>query len=320
MFLDEPTSGLDATTALELMQTLKHLARSQGHSIVTVIHQPRTTIFNHYIDSLLLLSRGRVVYNGQPKHVRAYLETNCGGRVTPLPPETGIADWIMDVIKEDEQKQKQQQPNKKEDGFAASPRLADYWEQHVAKQKGQGSDVEESTDLTVFRDESGKTTNMGQPPQRSLSTLEELKAVPKYNSTFWLQFKLLTQRTMKQQRGERLTTTTATLQMAFLFFTALFWWRLPDTTRYIFERNSLFFFMLIGQSNGVVISAVTVFAMERTLLRRERAKKMYGVASYFLAKTVSGTLCLVLLCVRNDSVFPFYFSPSSCDGSFFFQT
>lgn len=41
LLLDEPTSSLDATSAYQLMMTLKELA-SLGHAIVVVIHQPRT--------------------------------------------------------------------------------------------------------------------------------------------------------------------------------------------------------------------------------------------------------------------------------------
>jgi len=55
LLLDEPTSGLDASTAYQLMVTLKDLA-SMGHAIAVVIHQPRTSIFNMF-DNLLLLSK-----------------------------------------------------------------------------------------------------------------------------------------------------------------------------------------------------------------------------------------------------------------------
>ncbi|KAL7578591.1 hypothetical protein ACA910_009744 [Epithemia clementina (nom. ined.)] len=309
LFLDEPTSGLDAATALELMQTLQDLARGQGLSIVTVIHQPRTSIFNQYIDSLLLLSRGRVVYNGPPRQVRSYLETCCGGTVTPLLPETGIADWIMDVIKQDEQKQPKKQQQQDTDKHAENlPQcLADYWDRFSEKAKKQlveseQFDEEEETNdeskaISVFSDDRQQSSlSLRQRPMaRNLSTLEELASMPKYDLSSWLQFRLLAQRTLKQQRGERLTAVAAILQLVYLFFTALFWWRLSDNTSYIFERNSLFFFILISQSNGVVVSAVTVFATERALLRRERAKKMYGVASYFLAKTVSDMTNNILL-------------------------
>mmetsp|Transcript_7961 Transcript_7961/g.16721 ORF Transcript_7961/g.16721 Transcript_7961/m.16721 type:complete len:650 (+) Transcript_7961:1231-3180(+) len=329
LFLDEPTSGLDATTALGLMQTLKHLAVTQGHSIVTVIHQPRTTIFNTCIDSLLLLSRGRAVYNGPPQQVRQYLESltvidpllekNRDARndnavddgyrgesaVAPLPPETGIADWIMDVIKEDEQKCTQPQTVIDQqhggdgvvDDTTAMLSLGDYWQRHQRQTK-LGDIATEEGEIVGSVLTSSATEHS--PPQdaklsRRMSTLEELTAMPKFNTSFGMQFKLLTQRTLKQQRGDRLTATALALQFVYLFFTGLFWWRMPNNTDYLYQRNSLFFFMLIAQSNGVVTMAVNVFAMERTLLKRERAKKMYRVLSYFLAKTVSDMTNNVLL-------------------------
>jgi len=92
LLLDEPTSGLDATTAWSLISTLQQLAYNGGHAIAVVIHQPRTEIFNMF-DHLLLLNHGKMVYNGPPKQARTYLESVPS--VTPLPPETGIADWLM---------------------------------------------------------------------------------------------------------------------------------------------------------------------------------------------------------------------------------
>jgi ABC-type multidrug transport system ATPase subunit len=100
LLLDEITSGLDSTTAQSLMATLKDLARL-GHSIAVVIHQPRTEIYNMF-DHLLLLSRSQVVYNGHPSHARTFLEAACGQE---LPLETGIADWMMDIVTADEKRE-----------------------------------------------------------------------------------------------------------------------------------------------------------------------------------------------------------------------
>lgn len=272
LLLDEPTSGLDATTSYSLIATLKELA-SHGHSIAVVIHQPRTAIYNMF-DHLLLLSQGHVVFNGPPSQARAHLES-CPS-VAKLPPETGIADWIMDVISEDER--------------GGNGVLAQKWRDCVANNSN--------------KDYPSKQTEDDALPtlERRLSSLDELQSVPKFNTTFYTQLKLLTQRTLKQQRGERLTTTALILQLAYLFFTALFWWRMPDTTAWTFERNSLLFFIIIAQANGVVVNAVTVFQRERTLLERERAKKMYGVGSYFLAKTASDMTNNVLLPVLYGMV------------------
>jgi len=270
LLCDEPTSGLDSSSAQALIETLKDLAQI-GHSVCVVIHQPRTTIFNLF-DHLLLLSRGNTIYNGHPSKARHYLETCLGQE---LPPETGLADWMMDIVTEDE---------RREDGGILASKWRECANSHAY------SLVEHTAAAAANSD-----NNREKVLDRRLSSLHELRAAPRYNLGFLKQLKLLTIRTLKQQRGERLTLTAMYLQLAYLFFTALFWWRMPDNTAWIFERNSLLFFILIAQSNGIVIAAVTVFQRERTLLARERAKKMYTVSSYFLAKTVSDMTNNVLL-------------------------
>ncbi len=259
LVLDEPTSGLDATTAQNLVATLKELA-NLGHAIAVVIHQPRTAIYS-MCDHLLLLSNGRVIFDGPAVEARVHLES-CP-TVPRLPPETGIADWMMDVVILDEQK-------------AGGGVLANYWE----KMKTSINETSEPVAKVMAR---------------KMSSLRELNAIPKFETGFTTQLKLLTQRTVKQQRGERLTRVSALLTLVYIVFTAIFWWRLPNDTGHAYDRNSLLFFMIIAQSNGIVVNSISAFQRERALLRRERAKKMYGVLPYFLAKTLSDMTNNVLL-------------------------
>jgi ABC-type multidrug transport system ATPase subunit/ABC-type multidrug transport system permease subunit len=280
LLLDEPTSGLDATTAYSLIYTLKELTK-KGHSIAVVIHQPRTTIYNLF-DNLLLLSKGYMIYNGHPTNARQYLES-CP-TIERLPAETGIADWIMDVVTTDENlgtdKEKRHLPKRWE-------LLSDIEQKQYNKPFLHGSDEKQLQQSNSNSDDDDEETGTLTKEERRLSSLRELNMVPKYAIGFWKQLSLVTYRTVKQQRGERITTAALIVQVAYLFCTALFWWRIPNTTSRIFEKNSLFFFILIAQANGIVISAVTVFQRERTLLHRERAKKLYRVSSFFLAKTIS---------------------------------
>jgi ABC-type multidrug transport system ATPase subunit/ABC-type multidrug transport system permease subunit len=257
LLLDEPTSGLDATTAHSLMSTLKELA-SVGHAIAVVIHQPRTDIFK-LLDHLLLLSKGKVVYDGPADCARRYLEAIPS--VGDLPAETGIADWIMDSIIQDQ-------------AYKEKAVLTSHWKEHGAKY------------LEVCSDK----ISSKRPPQltRGMSTLSELKEQPKrYEASFMNQLRLLAARTLKQRRGEKFTRVALLLTSAYVFFTSYFWWQMPDTTSRIFERNSLLFFMLIAQGNSIVVGSISVFQRDRALLRRERAKKLYGVMPFFLANTAS---------------------------------
>jgi len=266
LLMDEPTSNLDSTTAYALMATLKALARA-GHSIAVVVHQPRTEIFNLF-DNLLLLSRGKAVYSGRPDGVQAYLESV--PTVTPLPSMTGIADWVMDVISLDE----------KRDGGAGSV-LANHWKESLHLENGEG--------------QSSSMTGGHLRKSRRLSTLAELHAEPKFKTGFPTQLRMLIKRSWIQQRGERLTRVACIFTAAYVIFTSILYFRLPDTPNYVFERTSLLFFMIITQGNGIVTSSVGSFSRERALLNRERAKKLYGVLPYFLAKTLSDLTMTTLL-------------------------
>jgi ABC-type multidrug transport system ATPase subunit len=62
LFLDEPTTGLDATSAFQLVCTLKMLAQ-KGRTIATTIHRPRSEIWNLF-DNFIVLSRGSPIYSG----------------------------------------------------------------------------------------------------------------------------------------------------------------------------------------------------------------------------------------------------------------
>merc|ERR1712013_360215 len=123
---------------------------------------------------------------------------------------------------------------------------------------------------------------------RPMNSLHELRTtVPGFATSFTTQLRLLLRRTMKQQRGERINVTSMVVTGIYILLSVVFWWRLPDNTGYLFERNSLLFFMIIAQSNQIVTSSMIVFQKERALLRRERSKKMYRVLSFFLANTMS---------------------------------
>jgi ABC-type multidrug transport system ATPase subunit len=91
VFLDEPTSGLDSFSAVQLCQVLKKVANA-GSSVLFTIHQPASEIFNSF-DSLILLNKGRVMYNGPVPDVAEYFEV----RGHPVPKAYNPADWIMNV-------------------------------------------------------------------------------------------------------------------------------------------------------------------------------------------------------------------------------
>ena len=70
LYLDEPTSGLDAYNSLSVMRLMRKLAQ-KGKTIITTIHQPRSTIFELF-DRLLVLNKGETVFMGKAEDVVDY--------------------------------------------------------------------------------------------------------------------------------------------------------------------------------------------------------------------------------------------------------
>ena len=98
IILDEPTSGLSASGAAEIISLLFNLAYLLKYTVILSIHQPRTEILYSF-DNIMVLSKGRVVYYGNPKRISEYFASL--GK--PLPINENIADSLMDIVVQDEE-------------------------------------------------------------------------------------------------------------------------------------------------------------------------------------------------------------------------
>ena len=67
LLLDEPTTFLDLSHQLEVLDLLRDLNRSQGTTIVVVLHE--LNLAARYADDLVVLHEGRVVAHGSPAQV-----------------------------------------------------------------------------------------------------------------------------------------------------------------------------------------------------------------------------------------------------------
>jgi len=95
LLLDEPTSGLDATTSLKLCESLHGLATHANRTVITVLHQPRSEIFDH-IDQLVLLGEGgKVVYAGPTAGAQAALAASTGMDPSKY---SNPGDFIIDCV------------------------------------------------------------------------------------------------------------------------------------------------------------------------------------------------------------------------------
>ena len=98
LILDEPTSGLDSNTAEDVIKALKQLianTNTNTNTVVCTIHQPSSEIF-YMFDHLILLSNGRVIYEGRPSDSMAYFAEL--GHDCPI--YNNPADYYMHILKD----------------------------------------------------------------------------------------------------------------------------------------------------------------------------------------------------------------------------
>ena len=92
VFMDEPTTGLDSFTALELVRLARKISRS-GRTVICVIHQPSSEIFETF-DDVVFMCKGKIVYHGPVEKVAEYF----AARGFNCPDDYNPADYVMYVL------------------------------------------------------------------------------------------------------------------------------------------------------------------------------------------------------------------------------
>jgi ABC-type multidrug transport system ATPase subunit/ABC-type multidrug transport system permease subunit len=122
LFLDEPTTGLDATSAFQLVRTLKGLAL-KGRTVVVTIHQPRSEIWDLF-DGLVVLSKGSPVYSGPVKECLPWF-ADLGFE---LPGFVNPAEFVIDIAAVDNRT-----PELEEESTVRVRRLKEAWSEEAGR-------------------------------------------------------------------------------------------------------------------------------------------------------------------------------------------
>ncbi|KAF2105736.1 ATP-binding cassette transporter-like protein [Lophiotrema nucula] len=96
LFLDEPTSGLDSAASFEVINFVRDIAKKYKILVIASIHQPSTTTFELF-DKLLLMSLGKVAYNGPVSGIKDYFDAL--GYSMPL--FTNPAEFVIQLVNTD---------------------------------------------------------------------------------------------------------------------------------------------------------------------------------------------------------------------------
>ncbi|CAG8666069.1 1791_t:CDS:2, partial [Paraglomus brasilianum] len=130
--------------------------------------------------------------------------------------------------------------------------------------------------------------------QDKAQIFKPIKVEHRWEATFRQQVSILTQRAFKQRRPVMLSRLHATETIILTTISCLIWFRLSMDETSINDRRGLVFFSCIFWSFTPLITAVTSFPLDRSLLNKERQSRSYRLSSYFIAKQLA-ELPLVLL-------------------------
>ncbi|KAJ2876680.1 hypothetical protein GGH93_000562 [Coemansia aciculifera] len=257
LFLDEPTSGLDAHSALMVARQLKDIADA-GRTVVTVLHQPSSDMFE-IIDDILILFEGRIVYLGERASLVGYLERlgyPCGMYTNP-------ADHVFNAVL-----------------FEGAV---------VAKGMSDSQRVEQRAEHLL-------TTWQSSPEAATMQALianPELTAIDKtqfrQTSPPLTQLRYLIKRAGRNAVRNRLVIKVRLIQSAFFgLLIGCIFLNTDDKAVPVQRQNysGAMFFSCMTQFLLTILAVVNVFTGERLVFFREWQAAYYGLPAYFAAKNI----------------------------------
>lgn len=275
ILLDEPTSGLDSTSAVALLRMLHDLAKENGKTIITSIHQPSSAVFRAF-DKLIMLAEGHVVYFGTPLHALSYLEE----KNLSCPSGYNAADHWMDLLVVDtaidndreiaklEEKKEMDEESEYRPGQSATRQyLIDSWDDKI-----QAAEV-----TNAMKDDLNKATN-----NNFLKNTGK-----KFNTSWWTQFVVLNHRAMRNSRSAVFTKLNLVKSAVIGLIMGLVWFQLPYTESTVLDRDGFFFFTMTYWVFDSMFAALMSYPSEALIVNKERSSGSYHLSAYFLAKMCS---------------------------------
>ena len=275
VLLDEPTSGLDSTSAVALLRLLQRLARSQGKTVITSIHQPSSAVFRSF-DKLLMLAEGHCVYFGTPRGSLGYLRD----KDFACPDGYNAADHWMDLLVRDRMIKDGEDELGSTERSSPAPTAVNH----------QGEEEPKTPRSLLIRewDDEGLAKEIEQESVSSNTKQEDdLTVVKKYNTSWLAQYVVLTHRCFKNSRSAIFTPINVIKSALLGVVAGLLWFQTENTERTVEDRISYYFFTMTFWVLDSMYEALMVFPFELEVILKERASASYHLSAYFMAKTTS---------------------------------
>ncbi|KAF0915352.1 hypothetical protein E2562_035843, partial [Oryza meyeriana var. granulata] len=103
LFLDEPTSGLDSAASFHVMSCITGLAAREGMTVVAVVLQPCSEVFELF-HGLCLLAAGNTIFFGPASTAAEFFASNG----YPCPPMRNPSDHFLRTVNKDFDKERKE--------------------------------------------------------------------------------------------------------------------------------------------------------------------------------------------------------------------
>jgi ABC-type multidrug transport system ATPase subunit len=251
--------GLDATSAFQIVRTLKRLAMD-GRTVIVSIHAPRSEIWSLF-DNVVLLARGEVVYSGSVSGSFPHFEQL--GHA--LPPFVNPAEFLIDLAAID---------NRTEALEHASQARVEYlksaWKSSAIPRTTAKETAEETTEKSPTENET----------IRCQSDSSNMKTV-----SFRRQFDVLTSRTFKTTIRDPLGVAGSLLEaVGMSVINGWIFLQLSQTQAGIRSRQGSLY--TASSLNGYLILLYETYRLtiDIQLFDRERSEGVVGVPAFLLSR------------------------------------
>ncbi|XP_015906784.1 protein white isoform X2 [Parasteatoda tepidariorum] len=257
MFCDEPTSGLDSFMSQSVISVLRDMAHS-GRTIVCVIHQPSSEVFELF-DHLLLMAEGRVAYRGRASRALEFFE-RAGLR---CPVNYNPADFYIHNLAI--------VPGNEEECRAKVAAICDQFDR-------------EQTTIEI-------TTSEGYSFVDS-----QIKPQSRYKAGWFSQFRAVLWRSWISLIREPMLTKVRFLQsIVIALILGLVYLNQSYDEKGVMNINGALFLLLMNLTFQNMFSVVNAFTLEQPIFLREHWNGMYRTDIYFLSKTLAEAPILLIV-------------------------
>ncbi|XAR62667.1 Taurine-transporting ATPase [Bertholletia excelsa] len=265
LILDEPTSGLDSTAAYRVVTTLQSMAKQKGKTVAMSVHQPSSRLYQMF-DVVLVLSEGKCIYFGKGSEAIPYFNSVGFSPSFPMNP----ADFLLDLA----------------NGFFRVDGATE-----IEKPKIKQSLVAAYNSVLAPQVKAACMNSTFMLPMETLingnlsvSTRECKRTIKSSTVTWFNQFCILLQRSLKERRHEAFNSLRVFQVLTAALLAGFMWWH--SDMHDVQDKLGLLFFIAIFWGVLPSFNAVFAFPQDRAIFTKERTSGLYTLSSYFMARIV----------------------------------